>query len=89
MPAATRRKADTGKAFLAAARHFELLAKLCASPKASHTPRLTARQMAASMKRFKKAPQSDLDEVRAFLNMIVAEIDKIEPKVESDEGAKS
>ncbi len=40
------------------------------------------------MKAFKKSPPAELAEVSAFLNLIVVEIDKIEPRVESDEGAK-
>lgn len=40
------------------------------------------------MKAFKKAPPAELAEVSALLNLIVAEIDNIEPKVESDERAK-
>lgn len=87
MLAATRKKAVSGSACLAAARHFEQLAKLFASPKASHTPRLTAKQMEASLKRFKKAPPAELAEVSALLNLIVAELDKVELRVESDEGA--
>ena len=40
------------------------------------------------MKRFKKAPRSELAEVSALLNMIVAEMDKIQPTVESDAGVE-
>lgn len=85
MAAATRKNVVKGAAYIAAARHFEQLAKLFASPKASHTPRLTAKQMEASLKRFKKAPPAELAEVSALLNVIVAEIDNIQPRVESDE----
>ena len=88
MPAATRRNVDKGNAYIAAARYFKLLAKLFASPKSSHTPRLTAKQMEVSLKRFKKAPRSELAEVSALLNMIVAEMDKIQPTVESDAGVE-
>ena len=88
MPVATRQKADTGSAYIAAARHFEQLAKLFASPKASHTPRLTAKQMEASLKRFKKVPPAELAEVSALLKVSVAELDKLEPRVKPDEGAK-
>lgn len=88
MSVASRKNVNTGSAYLAAARHFEKLAKLFASPKAKNPPRLTSRQMESSWKAFKEAPPAELAEVSALLNIIVAEIDKIEPRVESDEGAK-
>lgn len=88
MSAASRKNVNTGSAYLAAARHFEKLAKLFASPTAKNPLRLTSRQMESSMKAFKKAPPAELAEVSALLNLIVAEIDKIEPRVESDDGAK-
>lgn len=88
MPAATRNKADTGSAYLAAARYFEQLAKFFASPKASRASGLTTKQMEASLKLFKKAPPEELVEVSALLNVIIAELEKIEPRGESNAGAK-
>lgn len=87
MQAATRRKVDTGGAYLAAARRFEQLAKVFSSPSANNPPRLSARQLEASLKAFKRAPAAELAEVSALLNVIVNELDKIESRFESDEDA--
>lgn len=89
MPAAARKKAYPGSAYLAAAQHFAMLAKLFASTTIGEkTPRLTSRQMSASLNAFKKAPPIELAEVSALLAVIVTEIEKIMPNVESDEGGR-
>jgi hypothetical protein len=87
MSAASRENVNTGSGYLAAARHFEKLAKLCASRTAKNPRRLTSRQMESSLKAFRKAPPAELAEVRALLNFIISEIEKSEPRAESDEGA--
>jgi hypothetical protein len=87
MRAPARRNVGSKSAYMAAARHFKWLAKLFASPTtAGATPRLTPRQMAASLKAFKKASPVELAEVSALLHLIVVEIDKIEPATEVDAG---
>lgn len=88
MLAATRNKADTGSVYLAAARHFKKLAKYFASPKASRASGLTMKQMEASLKLFQEVPPSQLAEVSSLLNVIIAELEKMEARVESNAGAK-
>ncbi len=88
MTSAITMNAETGRAYLAAARHFQKLAKLFASPMAVGASGLTSKQLRASSKLFQKALPDELAEVSALLNLIIAEIERIEPRVESNAGLK-
>lgn len=88
MPAATPKKGDTGSAYLAAARHFAKLAKFFSSPRRRGAAGLTSKQMEASLQLYEKALPEELAEVNALLNLIIAQIEKIEPSVESNAGGK-
>lgn len=72
MSALARKKAKTDSAFIAAARHFEKMAKLFASPKAKNPPYLSS----STIKAFEKAPRDELVSVDAALNELLTQLNR-------------
>lgn len=87
MSASALKKSDPALAYPAAVRFFEQVSTLFAKPPGKQAPQIPPKQLAASIDELKRAPHLELVAVRAVLEQMSSQIDRIVDVPEADKAA--